>query len=171
MLPSEEHPELPLIGEELCDRRQRIMDSRREPRVDLCVDGPTLREAGGTAAPVRLLDLSRHGFRTQWPYRLQKGKRVWLKIQGLRHWRLSSRGRRTILSAANSTHPCTPQCWRGSSAFINLGDSGEPLARRLKVPQQVLRPSRRNENGRNSLTSEKDKGNSRLLACLKTDQT
>lgn len=83
MLPSEEHSELPSIGEELCDRRQRIMDSRKEPRVDLCVDGPTLREAGGTAAPVRLLDLSRHGFRTQWPYRLQKGKRVWLKIQGL----------------------------------------------------------------------------------------
>ena len=83
MLPSEDQSELPSIGTELCDRRQRLMDSRKEPRVDLCVDGPTLREAGGTAAPVRLLDLSRHGFRTEWPYRLSKGKRIWLKIPGL----------------------------------------------------------------------------------------
>lgn len=83
MLPGEEHPELPSIGKELSDRRHGIIESRKEPRVDLCVDGPTLREAGGMATSVRLLDLSRHGFRTEWPYQLQKGRRVWLKIQGL----------------------------------------------------------------------------------------
>lgn len=83
MVPGEEYIELPLVSEELRSSPQRLLEHRKEPRVDLCVDGPTLREAGGTAAPVRLLDLSRHGFRTEWPYRLEKGRRIWLKIPGL----------------------------------------------------------------------------------------
>lgn len=83
MLSGEEGSELASIGDALCHRRQRFIDSRRETRVDHCIDGPTLREAGGTAAAARLLDLSWHGFRTQWPYRLHRGKRVWLKINGL----------------------------------------------------------------------------------------
>ena len=79
----EEHSELPLAGEKLRTSPQRLLEHRKEARVDLCVDGPTLREAGGTAAHVRLLDLSRNGFRTEWPYRLEKGRRVLLKIPGL----------------------------------------------------------------------------------------
>jgi hypothetical protein len=83
MVPVEERSEQPSAGEKLQPSPQRLLEHRKEPRVDLCVDGPTLREAGGTAAPVRLLDLSRHGFRTEWPYRLERGRRIWLKIPGL----------------------------------------------------------------------------------------
>lgn len=38
---------------------------------------------GGSSDKVILRDLSAHGFRTDWPYVLQKGDRVWLKIPGL----------------------------------------------------------------------------------------
>ncbi len=57
-------------------------DGRSEPRIALNVEGPTLRVPGGSAAKVVLQDLSREGFRTEWPYIVRKGHRVWLKIPG-----------------------------------------------------------------------------------------
>lgn len=56
---------------------------RKAPRVDLWVEGPMLRQAGGTPIRVKLHDLSTHGFRTEWPYKLRRGERVWLRIAGL----------------------------------------------------------------------------------------
>ena len=59
------------------------MRARREPRISLEVDGPHLRQPGGTPAAVRLHDLSVHGFRTEWHYHLRRGDRVWLKLDGI----------------------------------------------------------------------------------------
>lgn len=56
---------------------------RKTPRVDLWIKGPTLREAGGTPVKVKIHDISTHGFRTEWPYKLRRGDRVWLRITGL----------------------------------------------------------------------------------------
>lgn len=56
---------------------------RREHRVDLDIEGPTLRQPGGAAAAIKLHNLSAHGFRTEWPYKLRRGDRVWLKISGI----------------------------------------------------------------------------------------
>ena len=42
-----------------------------------------MRTQGGRSATVMLHDLSPHGFMTEWPYQLQKGERVWLKMPGL----------------------------------------------------------------------------------------
>lgn len=58
-------------------------NGRVTPRVDLWVEGPTLREAGGSAVKVKIHDISTHGFRTEWPYKLRPGDRVWLRIAGL----------------------------------------------------------------------------------------
>lgn len=56
---------------------------RREHRVNLQVEGPTLRQPGGAPAAIKLHNLSVHGFRTEWPYKLRRGDRVWLKISGI----------------------------------------------------------------------------------------
>ena len=59
------------------------VERRTEPRVVLRVDGATLRQPGGSAANVTLLDLSANGFSTEWPYVVRKGDCVWLKMSGL----------------------------------------------------------------------------------------
>ena len=64
-------------------RRVALSDGRSEERVNIRMEGPMLREHGGTPAPVVLHDLSPRGFRTEWPYTLPKGRRVMLKIPGL----------------------------------------------------------------------------------------
>lgn len=37
----------------------------------------------GRATKVHLRNLSRSGFQTEWPYKLEKGDRIWLKIEGV----------------------------------------------------------------------------------------
>ena len=59
------------------------VERRTEHRVVLKVEGATLRQPGGSAAKVTLLDLSTNGFCTEWPYLIRKGDCVWLKISGL----------------------------------------------------------------------------------------
>ena len=56
--------------------------ARQEPRVELWLRGATLRERGGRAIPVIVKDLSMHGFCTEWPYLLERGTRIWLKLPG-----------------------------------------------------------------------------------------
>lgn len=56
--------------------------SRGEPRYDLEIEGATLREPSCSPATVTVHDLSVHGFRTDWPYVLKRGNRVWLKLPG-----------------------------------------------------------------------------------------
>lgn len=56
---------------------------RREEREPVNLDGPTLRQEGGTTETIKLHDLSSQGFRTDWPYKLVPGDRVWLKLPGL----------------------------------------------------------------------------------------
>jgi hypothetical protein len=58
-------------------------DQRSEPRLPLTCNGPTLRERGGSASPVTLLDLSTRGFQVEWLYPIDCGARVWLKLSGL----------------------------------------------------------------------------------------
>lgn len=55
---------------------------RAEPRIELWLRGATLRERGRQAMPVVVQDLSAHGFRTEWPYQLERGTRVWLRLPG-----------------------------------------------------------------------------------------
>ena len=55
---------------------------RSEPRIELWLEGATLRERGRHAIPVVVYDLSAHGFRTEWPYQLERGTRVWLRLPG-----------------------------------------------------------------------------------------
>lgn len=57
-------------------------EHRAEARVELWFHGATLRERGCAAAPVKVHDLSRSGFRTEWPYRLQRDSQVFLKLPG-----------------------------------------------------------------------------------------
>lgn len=59
------------------------VERRTEFRVELKVEGATLRQPGGSAAKVTLIDLSANGFCTEWPYVMRKGDCVWLKISGL----------------------------------------------------------------------------------------
>ncbi len=61
------------------DRGDKV---RSEPRVELAWEGPTLRSAFASPAKVIVHDLSAHGFRAEWPYKLQRGDRVWLKMPG-----------------------------------------------------------------------------------------
>lgn len=56
--------------------------SRSEPRYDFEIEGATLREPSCSPAAVTLHDLSVHGFRTDWPYVLKRGNRVWLRLPG-----------------------------------------------------------------------------------------
>ncbi len=58
-------------------------EGRRETRLFIDVDGARLREAGASSATVSIRDLSRAGFRTEWPYTLDLGTRVWLTLPGL----------------------------------------------------------------------------------------
>ena len=57
-------------------------EHRGEERVELWLHGATMREPGCSAAPVKVHDLSRSGFRTEWPYRLQRDSTVFLKLPG-----------------------------------------------------------------------------------------
>ena len=59
---------------------------RVERRIELWLDGARMREPGCHSAPVRLHDLSPRGFRTEWPYLIDRGKRVWLKLPGFEAW-------------------------------------------------------------------------------------
>ncbi len=77
---NEESPETLENGPVVHDRHN---NARKEKRVDVWFDGPTLREPGGSPMQVKLHDLSSGGFRTSWPYTLRKGATVWLKIPGL----------------------------------------------------------------------------------------
>lgn len=42
-----------------------------------------MRESGASGTTVEIYDLSPNGFRTEWPYRLAVGVRVWLTLPGL----------------------------------------------------------------------------------------
>lgn len=59
---------------------------RAEPRIDLWLEGATLRERGRHAAAIVVHDLSPHGFRTEWPYQLERGTQLWLKLPGFEVW-------------------------------------------------------------------------------------
>jgi len=59
---------------------------RDKPRVELWLDGATLRERGAHAAPTVVRDLSAQGFRAEWPYQLHSGTQVWLKLPGFEAW-------------------------------------------------------------------------------------
>ena len=59
---------------------------RVEQRIELWLEGARLREPGCHSAPVKLHDLSPRGFRTEWPYLIERGKRVWLKLPGFEAW-------------------------------------------------------------------------------------
>lgn len=63
-----------------------LRDARAEPRIEVWVQGVTLRESGCSAASVKVHDLSQHGFRTEWPYLLAQGSRVWLKLPDFEAW-------------------------------------------------------------------------------------
>ena len=56
---------------------------RRQPRVKVDLGGANLRRPGAKRASVVVLDLSTHGFRTEWPFKLQEGDLVWLTLSGL----------------------------------------------------------------------------------------
>ena len=55
---------------------------RREERLRVQLEGPTLRHGEGEWEPVTLHDLSSQGFRTDWPYKLVPGDEVWLQLPG-----------------------------------------------------------------------------------------
>lgn len=57
-------------------------EARNEDRISVWLESATLRERGCSAAPVVVHDLSKHGFRTEWPYLLRNGDMVWLKLPG-----------------------------------------------------------------------------------------
>ena len=62
---------------------QSEQHTRIEPRIYLSIDGSTLRVSGGSKQRIALNDLSAHGFSTEWPNKVRKGDRVWLKIPNL----------------------------------------------------------------------------------------
>lgn len=62
------------------------LKNRSEPRIDVWLEGATLREPGCNSAPVKLHDLSARGFRTEWPYLMARGNRVWLKLPNFEAW-------------------------------------------------------------------------------------
>lgn len=55
---------------------------RTEARLSVAAKAK-FREAGTSGTAVRVDDLSRHGFRTEWPYKLKVGDRVWLTLPGI----------------------------------------------------------------------------------------
>jgi len=57
-------------------------EHRAEERVGLWLHGATLREPGCSAAPVKVHDLPRRGFRTEMPSRLHRESQVFLKLPG-----------------------------------------------------------------------------------------
>lgn len=59
------------------------VEARREERIQVDLNGAQLREPGYRSAPVKVRDLSLSGFRTEWPYRLQKDDLLWLSLPGL----------------------------------------------------------------------------------------
>lgn len=60
-----------------------IEQKRREERLRVQLEGPTLRLVDGDWEPVIVQDLSSRGFRTDWPGTLVPGDAVWLKLPGL----------------------------------------------------------------------------------------
>ena len=81
--PQESAPRLP-SGSSPVDKTSH--QARADARIDVWLHDATLRQAGCNAAPVVLHDLSRSGFRTEWPYLLNRGDRVWLKLPGFYAW-------------------------------------------------------------------------------------
>lgn len=63
--------------------RMKSIEERREARLIVDIEGARLREAGASGTSVGVYDLSPSGFRTEWPYRLRVGDRVWLTLPGL----------------------------------------------------------------------------------------
>ena len=55
---------------------------RAIPRVEVEMEAG-LRKKGGSAIPIRLIDLSTHGFRTETHLYLDPGNTVWVRLPGL----------------------------------------------------------------------------------------
>jgi hypothetical protein len=60
----------------------KSIGGRCEARLLVEVSGAKLREVGASGTIVCIYDLSCNGFRTEWPYRLSVGDRVWLSLPG-----------------------------------------------------------------------------------------
>lgn len=56
---------------------------RAEARLSVDLRSAKLRRSGEPGASVVIADLSRKGFKTEWPYQLRSGDRVWLSLPGL----------------------------------------------------------------------------------------
>lgn len=63
------------------DRRRA--DARRAYRVDLSVAHARLRQQGAHSISVIVRDLSRTGFRAEWPHVIQIGQTFWLTLENL----------------------------------------------------------------------------------------
>jgi hypothetical protein len=59
-----------------------VPSKRAAPRVEVAMDAG-LRKSGGSAIPIRLMDLSTHGFRTETHLYLDPGDIVWVRLPGL----------------------------------------------------------------------------------------
>lgn len=57
--------------------------ARTEARLSVHVRNAKFRETGTSGTGVTVDDLSAKGFRTEWPYTLREGDRVWLTLPGL----------------------------------------------------------------------------------------
>lgn len=57
--------------------------NRAEARLSVYLHNAKFRESGATGTGVTVEDLSRKGFRTEWPYPLKPGDRVWITLPGL----------------------------------------------------------------------------------------
>ena len=64
------------------DSNDRDVD-RIEARMSVDISGARLREYGASAAPIRVENLSWHGFRTEWPHMLTVDDRVLLTLPGM----------------------------------------------------------------------------------------
>lgn len=61
----------------------KTIQPRQEERERVNLEGPTLRQEDGKTEAIALHDISSQGFRTDWPYKLVPGDRVWLNLPGL----------------------------------------------------------------------------------------
>ncbi len=55
-------------------------ENRREPREPVQVHGASIREQSGSWAAAIVYDLSIHGFKAEWLYRLHPGDRICAKL-------------------------------------------------------------------------------------------
>lgn len=94
------------------DEDARDEQDRAEPRTVLGVEGPTLRQPGGSPLGVTLHDLSRHGFSTEWPYSLLMGALVWLKIPGLEALESKVVWQKQFRVGCRFTHPLHPAVFK-----------------------------------------------------------